>query len=844
MGAQPDAIDILAPQPKDIVSDLAIGYDGILYLAIGGQLLLNDRRNRWDNTSLVTENFNPWRITPDPKGGLWVLDRNRNRPQLGRVSGIPLATTAVIIIDGSQLNSQETFSACALNPNPPRLRPITTATLPPDETPVAIACSPNGRLAVLLWKGDKALLRLLTTAETWSDPILLQQSAYPYSLAWTAPDRIAILQPSLSHEALVYVLPDHPISTIEYDLRVISLETETNLIERGKRLVTIARDAQEELHFRIFDEKGYKAIDLKESTLRENTIDQLENLKTLLYPYWNSNTLPIIPEIKERIIAAVTSITNYISTLDPVGDFYALRQFAGDPFCHTLTNPAYYLATTPTPLIPIMLPAYATQGMVQLAQPIDSQNATMIWHRLYVEAVVPDGCGIQVWLAATNELRTPPTDWYEHRIGNWDNPDSVPLAAWLPSASEIPFHAGLLDCSRQPNRAGLFTVLIQRSARAVTSIQGRYLWVRLSLLGNGHTTPEFAALRVYGSRFSYINQYLPELYHENTFGSEADQIGASTPSDFLERFLSNFEGILTPLEDQIAYSDLLTDPRTTPTEALEWLGSWIGVVFDSSYPAQRRRNLLQQAPQLFRQRGTLPGLKLALDLATGGGVSGGEIIVIEDFRLRRTFATILGADLADESDPLLAGFAISGNSYVGDTLILGDETKREFLALFSANLSVTGSEGSSINSFFEDLAHRVTLFIHNDVEPQDLGLIRRIVEQEAPAHVITTLAFASYPLMVGLASLVGVDTYLRPKRPPNAVQSDRSRIGMNDLIQRPASLDPRVEGERSPPPLQRPVATITPLPIVEAGQSFTLNAQDSSATGDRQIVRYIWTRLT
>ena len=750
-GVLPDVVEILIPAQTGIVSDLTISYDGILYVAIEGQLVLGDRRNRWAPTTLVPENLKIWRMAADPSGGLWVLDRTHR--QLGRVLGLPLATDAIPMLSGANPNVQEPFCACEPNPNPPRIRSIATALIPLDENPIAIACSSQGQLAVLLWKGTQTVLRLLTTRETWSDPIVLNQAAYPYSFAWTAIDRIALLQPSLSREAIVYELP-----------------------------------------------------------------------------------------------------ANSVTELDPVGDFYGLRPFSGAPFCHTVGEPAYYLAAVPTPLIPLHLPAYATQGTVKFVSPIDSHRATTHWHRLYLEARVPEGCGIQVWLAATATAETQPTRWFEHRVGDrtafdrvtssMGDSNRIPVAAWLPNASEIPFHSGLLECSSQPHRSGLFTVLIQRSDQVVRSLQGRYLWVKLSLLGNGHATPDFVALRAYESRFSYMQQYLPELYQESVFGPDADLVGASTSADFLDRFLSNFEGILTPLEDRIAYSDLLTDPRTTPEDALEWLGSWIGVTFDPAYPVDRRRQLLQLAPQLFRQRGTLAGLTLALDVATGGSVSDGEIIILEDFRLRRTFATILGADLADEDDPLLAGLSISGNAYVGDTLVLGDETQREFLALFSADLKVSNAEKNTIDQFFESLSHRVTLFIHNDVEVQNLGLIRRIVDQESPAHVITTLALASSPLLVGLASLVGIDTYLRPERSKKSVRVNQSVIGLNDVIQRPASLDPRIEGDRSPPSLQRPVAKITPIPIAEVGQPFVLNAENSTPGTDRRIVRYIWTRLT
>lgn len=705
-------------------TDLAMGYDGVLYAAIADRVILIDRRDRWEPATVSHEDFTAWKLAALPTGGVWVLGRwtpaeAPSTYRLAQITGLPRPTPA------TRDTPADVFCGCEADSSP-RLVVQSSSPIPADEQPVAIACSPEGTLALLTWRNGAGRVRRLDATGRVQQTVDLVDAVFPYSLAWVGGDRLAVLLPHLPTEAPVYALP---------------------------------------------------------------------------------SPSPNLTQVR------------------PVGDLYPLRGHRGQPFLNGVTLPPHYLnASGSVPLYPLSLPTYVRRGVVTNRLPCDSGSSQTVWHRLYLEASIPPTGGIEVWLAASDDP-TPPTAataWFEHDFGQRFAPgDGVtPRGVWVNASSEMPFHPGLYRGDPEPNRAGLFTVLIQRANRRVRSLQGRYLHVRVVLTGDGRTSPQLAALRAYASRFSYVTQYLPELYHESCLGADAQEPGSSTAADFLERFLANFESILTPLEDRIAQAYLLTDPRATPADALDWLGSWIGLSADPAYPVQHRRRLIQAAPDLYRWHGTLRGLKLALDVATGDAVTNGEIVVLEDFRLRRTIATILGADLADEDDPLLAGLAISGNSFVGDTLLLGDERNKEFLALFGADLPKTQAEETAVAALFDRLAHRITVLVHQEVEPQDLGLIRRIVDRATPAHVQARILTASqpfirgmyealtpayvepdrlpphhdsYPLIVGAGSLVAVDTYLATKPPPRPVKVGRSRLGVRDVIQRPASLDPRLQ---------------------------------------------------
>ncbi len=666
------------------ITDVAIGRDDAVYLAIGDRVRMHDLRGRWNDVEVAIPG-GVWRLAAGARGCYTLAGRTADAP-IGRVIGFPMRPLPYE-------HGPTVFRPRPEDDDPPRFEVIASA--PPGVTPVAIATSPSGRLALLAWDTGTAGARLyLREGDAWSAPRVLVAAKRPYSLAWLDENRIAVL-----------------------------VATQGGGTTAG--VYTIAKPGDASL----------------------------------------------------------------------VGDLFPLRAPTAAPFLHGATPPRYASdGDVVRPLVPVSWPAFVESGTLDLTEPLDSTVHGHVWHRIYLEAAIPAGTSIVVRLAASDREGRDHLEWFEHRFGGQPPATSeVPTGVWVDAPSEMPYATPMLTCPSRAHVAGLFTALVQRAHRRTRVLAGRYLYVQVELRGDGRATPELAAVRIYGNRRGYASLYLPELYRESVFGTDANEAADATPADFLDRFLGMFEGVLTPLEDRIANAWLLTNPRTVPAEALDWLASWLGFVFAADLPERARRAMLENAWKLYKQRGTLAGLSLALELATRddddvGGVARGEIVVIEDFRLRRTFSTILGADLENESDPLLPGLSISGNSIVGETLFLGAEGDRDFLALFAPGLTAE----SEIREFFDRLAHRATVLVHQEMREQDLGLIRQIIELEAPAHVEVKIVPATYRFRVAVSSLVGVDTFLAPKPQPGAVILDRSDIGVRDVIERLPSLDPRL----------------------------------------------------
>jgi phage tail-like protein len=750
----------LADDENSEITDIVMGHDDVLYIAVDGHIIMHDRRDRWQHQNVevpAVAGFNAWRMAADPRGGVWVLDKDNRK--LGRVLGLPLHKLS------KRNASATTPQHCERNTNPPILRMLPHVIWNADETPVAIACNQQSRVALLSWQtGQPTSLRLLDDEFKLTRALHLLGSSQPYSFQWLNDNQIALLLAGVNREAPVY------------------------------------------------------AVDLIQLLGSESNLE--------------------------------TGLAHF-----PMGDLYPLKKdFNGGPFLHGLDQPPHYPTLTASrALHRLSFPFYARQGQAvnhPMFAAMDGGEPNRTWHRVFLEAVIPAGCGIKIWLAATDDKTAYenilPEHWYEHRFGQQYQQNirtDTPVAVWENFASEMPHHPGLLPCEIEKNKSGLFSVLIQRASRQLRPLRGRYLHVHVELSGQGHETPEIFALRAYGARFSYIDEYLPQLYQESVFPSDdTEQPDTATAADFYGRFVANFEGILTNIEDRIAQSHLLTGAQTTPASALPWLASWIGHEVNPAFSETIQRQFLQAAPELNRWHGTLRGLKLALEIATQGSVSGGEIVIVEDFRLRRTFASIIGADLVIEDDPLTAGGSVNTNAFVGDTLFIGDENEAEFLALFGAGLAVNLTEQKDIDAFFDKLAHRLTVLVHDDIHPQNLGLIKRVTREQSPAHVEAKVLSASSKFLVGLSSLVGVDSYLAHRPKPGSARVGETRLGKNDFITGQAALDNRLQGLGAGLPLsedQIPLALATDA-SVELSDEVTLDGSQSRAFGGRHVTQFNW----
>ncbi len=214
------------------------------------------------------------------------------------------------------------------------------------------------------------------------------------------------------------------------------------------------------------------------------------------------------------------------------------------------------------------------------SQALDSTNSGQRWHKIVLDAEIPANTQIKVYYAISDDLN-----------------------------SDLGKAEALRD--RQWSES-----IINPTDALIRGTAGRYLYLKVELIGSDRATPTLKSLRVEFPRRSYL-RYLPAVYQED----EASR-------DFLERFLSIFETSLSKVERQIDQIVRYFDAEVVSPEFLPWLASWLAIAVDDNWTEKQLRQLIQKAPQLYQQRGTREGIAATVEIFTGS-----RPLVVEPFQV-------------------------------------------------------------------------------------------------------------------------------------------------------------------------------------------------------------------
>jgi phage tail-like protein len=324
----------------------------------------------------------------------------------------------------------------------------------------------------------------------------------------------------------------------------------------------------------------------------------------------------------------------------------------------------------------------------------------------------------------------------------------------------------------------------------VPSPPGRFMWLKLTLLGNGTATPVIRAIEIEFPRLSSL-RYLPAVFAAEPVSGE-----------FTARFLSLFDTPLRRIERTVDTEASLFDPASTPSERvgdaptdfLSWLASWIGIAFDRSWSEARRRRFLKNAGRLFAWRGTPEGLRQQLLQFLGWNPAPGcgadaltrrtcsdrplncapppvppsydtPPLVLEHFRLRRWLwlgIARIGAQAVVWGQRLVNRTQLDSNAQTDVTrLIATPDPRRDPLHFY---------------------AHRFSVFLPACAgsTEADRRSLETLMRRESPAHTHWEVVWVEPRFRIGVQSMIGFDAVVGEL--PPAARLGQLAIGTASLV--------------------------------------------------------------
>ncbi len=422
--------------------------------------------------------------------------------------------------------------------------------------------------------------------------------------------------------------------------------------------------------------------------------------------------------------------------------YYPLRKFENISLITTIEEGEVYYHQTGDRWVPIKaLPRkrYETEATLILPH-LDGREPNCLWHRLCLDACIPPETEIRIEVRAAEQ----PEDliWATWQL-------QPPL--YQRHSSEIPYSSLWSDDELTDSHTGTWELLLQK-------VQGRHLQTRLTLIGNGRSTPFIRALRAHYPRFSYLREYLPAVYQQ-------DDASAS----FLDRFLANPEGIFTTIEGLIAQVQTLFDVRTAPPDTLNWLASWMGLALEPAWSDYQRRLLIANAPYFFQRRGTYLGLLQAILLTLYPEELGPCLFQDDLTAIAKRFPQINQVRIVERfltrSQP---GVTFGGGGKQIMIFALSLFMKRglyRFASLllqehpFGDPIDLTETPSAGLKADAVERAHQFIVVVPIGLSETSQSLLQRLLDLEKPAHTAYTIKQYWALFRIGEIRL-GIDTVL------------------------------------------------------------------------------------
>ncbi|HMJ26142.1 MAG TPA: phage tail protein, partial [Pyrinomonadaceae bacterium] len=228
-----------------------------------------------------------------------------------------------------------------------------------------------------------------------------------------------------------------------------------------------------------------------------------------------------------------------------------------------------------------------------ISKSLDSREPGTIWHKLNSETTPAANAQIQVSFLASDEMV---------KVRGRDLDSLLDETAALDPTQQKEIEDRLTDLDKLD-----WSTPIVNSDDALIAAEGRYLWIRILLIGNEQESPLLRSLRVDYPRLSYL-RYLPSVYQED-----------ERSRDFLERFLSLFETFFAGIETRVDYIARYfdADAGSVSGDFLRWLSTWLAVSVDNNWDEAKLRLLVKRASEIYKKRGTRSAIEDMIEILTG-----------------------------------------------------------------------------------------------------------------------------------------------------------------------------------------------------------------------------------